>query len=70
MGMTKEEIEKMLKATYLEVANMDLETKYLRDTQSMACSKFRVVMLEKLSKAESEGTEWMTKPYIGMMQYI
>ena len=53
--MTKEErvmIKKMLKDTYLEVANMDLDTKYIGDTQTRACSKFRQKMEEKLEKME------------------
>ena len=43
-----DKIKKLLKETYLEVANMDLDTKYLYDTQSMACSKFRNIMVDKL----------------------
>lgn len=49
--MTDEEmaiLKKMLRDTYLEVANMNLETKYIGDTQSLACSKFRQKMEEKL----------------------
>lgn len=51
--MTEEEmvtIKKMLKETYLEVANMNLGTEYIGDTQSLACSKFRQKMEEKLKK--------------------
>lgn len=49
---TRKEIEKMLKDTYLEVSNMDLKTKHLGDAQTVACSKFRNIMVDKLSKTE------------------
>ena len=55
--MTSEEmkiIEKMLKDTYLTVANMDLHTEYIGDTQAVAASKFRQIMVEKLHALEQD----------------
>lgn len=59
-------LEAILKETYLEVGNEDLDTKTISDTRTMTASRFRQVMLRKIkefseltvSKEESyEGTE-------------
>lgn len=47
-------IRTFLKDTCLEVSNMDLETKYVKDTQTRACSKFREIMLEKIDNLIGE----------------
>lgn len=43
-----EKIKKLLKETYLEVSNIDLDTKTIGDTQSLSCSKFRNSMISKI----------------------
>ena len=43
-----EKIKKLLKETYLEVSNIDLDTKTIGDTQSLPCSKFRNSMISKI----------------------
>ena len=48
MNIDVDVLKKMLKETYLDVGKMDLETKSIKDTQSLTASQFRIMMLEKI----------------------
>ena len=56
MNIDVDVLKKMLKETYLEVGKMDLETKSIKDTQSLTASKFRQVMLQKIDSINNEPT--------------
>lgn len=51
-------LEAILKETYLEVGNEDLDTKTISDTRTMTASRFRQVMLLKVKELQS--TQFLT----------